>query len=296
MNDSLFNWVLILEIVFPFLLLSLVLITILVRNKSRVTEAMRELIINVKDNEDEQKQATKAFIQNKLGQTPEQADKLANEIIKERKFFFRSLVSNILNKDIENLATLDEELGRVFEKYHVIEGGETAPVATASVAESVGDDSSLRSEIESKEAKIEELKQDNKSLKQQNHITLTTLNNIFAEYSSMFGEEVTKKDMSVEQILTAMESFAGPSISSASIASETPVEATPRQESESAIVPSDEEPSDDDFVDTSILDELMLEQVNAGNSADDASDEEESEEPSWDDAFAESGDEMGKES
>lgn len=277
MNDSWLTWLLVVEIAFPFILLSIVLIAILIRGKTRYKDAMRELIINVKDNEPLQNEATQRFLQEKLGLDDASAGKLSSEIIKERKFFFRTFVASILNKDVENLATLDEELSRITEKYHALTPNIAGAPEEAAI-ETSGDASALQSELESKQAEIEQLKQEVKGLKQEVHITLTTLNNIFAEYSSMFGEDVARRDMSVEQILTAMESFSGPKSDEVS-ATPDPVDVSPQKDTDTVDDLELEEPNDDD--DTSALDKMPLEDVSE-------------EEPSWEDAFDESGEEMTK--
>lgn len=265
------------EIILPFLALAIILLVVLMRSKSRLKDAMRELILNVKENEAVNKEAIQRFLHEKLGYADSDVDKLSAEIIKERKFFFRTFVSSLLNKDIENLALLDEELSRITERYHNLAAGAVAP-AEATVDDDAGESSLLQSDLEAKLAEIEELKEKNKSLKQEVHVTLTTLNNIFAEYSSMFGEEVVKKDMSVEQILTAMESFSGEK--SAPSSSEPPAESSQAQvETETVDDLELEENAADNA--PSPLDDMPLEDISA-----------DSDEPSWDDAFAESGDEM----
>ncbi len=286
MADSWLSWLLILEIVFPLLLLSIVLIVILVRGKARFKDAMRELIVNVKDNEPIQKEATQRFLRENIGLDDSAVEKVSSDIIRERKFFIRTFVSSILNKDVENLATLDDELSRIIEKYHALKPETGKPTEEAS--EAVEDDKAdaLRSELESKQAQIEELREESKSLKQEIHITLSTLNSIFAEYSSMFGEETPQKDMSVEQILTAMESFSSGDDFDDDEALSDPVDISdPQIETES----SDDLELDDDQSDADgvSLDDMPLEDI-SGN------EEEAEEEPSWEDAFSESGDEMEK--
>jgi chromosome segregation ATPase len=147
----------------------------------------------------------------------------------------------------------------------------------------VSDTTGLQSELERKQAEIEELKQEIKGLKQEVHITLTTLNNIFAEYSSMFGEEVTRKDMSVEQILTAMESFSGTKVDLE--ADEPQAEEVIAEEvaNDPDTVEDLELEQDEGTTETSVLDDMPLEEVSGSD-----------DEPSWEDAFEESGEEMTK--
>lgn len=287
MGDSVLPWLLVVEIILPFVVLAVLLIVVLVRSKSRLKDAMRELIINVKDGEAVQKESTQRFLHENLGFEEAETEKISNELIKERKFFIRTLVSSLLNKDIEALSTLDEELSRITERYHALKpAGAPAAVEASEPMDDGEANEALQSEIEAKVAEIEDLKDKNKSLQQEVHITLTTLNNIFAEYSSMFGEEVTKKDMSVEQILTAMESFSG------SKSSEEPGDppadvSTPQEETETAddLQLSDEPEEEANPMASSLLDE-PLEDVKPAVEDDD--------EPSWEDAFNESGDEMDK--
>ncbi|WP_144394061.1 hypothetical protein [Pleionea sediminis] len=290
MGESLLSWLLILEIVFPLLLLSTVLIVVLMRNKSRFKDAMRELIINVKDNEPIQKEATQRFLHENLGFEEGDVEKISNDIIRERKFFIRTFVSSILNKDVENLATLDDELSRIMEKYHALEPTLGSGSDDDELEEKAD---ALRSELEAKETKIEELRQENKSLKQEIHITLGTLNSIFTEYSSMFGEEIPQTNMSVEQIIKAMESFSGSSDSLVSDEpTEEPTDVSPQVETETAAdLELDDEPEEKkNDGSSSLLDDMPLEDIGNG----DDEDEEDEEEPSWEDAFSESGDKMEK--
>lgn len=279
MNESWFSWLLMVEIILPFVIISILLLVLLVRGQSRYKDAMRELILNVKDNEPVQKEATQRFLHEKLGLDEKAVEKYSADIIRERKFFFRTFVSSILNKDVENLASLDEELSRITEKYHDLAVGAVSSSAQeSSDTEASSDTSALNSQLEAKDAQIEALKQESKSLKQEVHITLTTLNNIFAEYSSMFGEDIAKKDMSVEQILTAMESFSGTKTDSNS-SDDAPME--------SSVV-------NDETEDTTNLDSMPLEDVATDDADEPASSTEDtgSDDPSWEDAFEESGDEM----
>ncbi|NVJ60217.1 MAG: hypothetical protein HWE27_07505 [Gammaproteobacteria bacterium] len=286
MGESVLPWLLVIEIILPFIILALVLTVVLIRGKSRLKDAMRELIINVKDNEPVQKESTQRFLHEQLGISEAETEKLSNALIKERKFFIRTLVSSLLNKDIEALATLDEELSRLTERYHALKPANTAATETSDSYEDDESSSALQSEVESKVAEIEELKDKNKGLQQELHITITTLNNIFSEYSSMFGEEVTKKDMSVEQILTAMESFSG---TKSTESSSEPLDiSTPQEETETVddleFNDSEAEDESNNESESSPLD-APLEDVNPGGGDD---------EPSWEDAFEESGDEMDK--
>lgn len=162
-------------------------------------EAVRGLILRVKNNEKAQKAAVLDFLTKKAGIDEAEAKKRSKKIVNERKFLFRNLISVLLDKNLKALVELEDDLSRITNQYHSLE--------IAAPSEVANEDASAESE-ESVE-KIDELKQEIKGLKHEVHITLTTLNNIFSEFSSMFGEEVPDSEMSVDQIITAMESFSG---------------------------------------------------------------------------------------
>ena len=199
MNNELFSWLLVAEIALPLLILCFVLTWMLMSNYKKNKEAARNLILKIKNNEESEKEALKAFLSNKLALEPEKVKKVSKKIINERKFLFRNLISGLLDKNVEAIASLESDMSRITKQYHALE------VATK-VEEPVDDGEEIDSE------KIDELKQEIKGLKHEIHITLSTLNNIFAEFSSMFGEEVPETEMSVDQIITAMESFSGKSV------------------------------------------------------------------------------------
>ncbi|WP_196137706.1 hypothetical protein [Aliikangiella sp. G2MR2-5] len=348
MSDQVFSWLIVLEAVLPFLTLSIVLIIIMVRARKKNKEAVRSLILRVKNGEESQKAMLLSFLTQKLGIEETAAKKQSKKMINERKFLVRNLISVLLDKNMEAVVGLEDDLNRIAKMYHDLE----VQVPSSDTAEV---------EIHEEEIDIDELKSEIKSLKHEVHVTLTTLNNIFAEFSSMFGEEVPETEMSVDQIITAMESFSGKSASedfsadpeeedeldgfdafaesAADILEETeeaveddlvmeeidvdsfeedeaevedePVEdfeedsemeADSESKSEAGESELDEtetasstDTKDDDELDFSIDSELddidsALDELELGIS-EDIEDDEEDEEPSWDDAFAESGDE-----
>lgn len=272
--------------------------------RKKFKQAAKSLILDVKANEDKEKQAITTFLTTKLALDEKTAKKKVKKIMNERKFLIRNLVSGILDKNIEAISQLNQDLCRVSSRYHQLE------VIAASQEEPQEDELS-----EEEQEALDSFKSEIKSLKQEVHITLTTLNNIFKEFSSMFGEDdIPDGEMSVDQIITAMESFSGKEVDgdleddSPAIAdmSKDEPEAEPQvalepddQESPSAEEPaaqSDEEreveptPEDEalDFSVDSAIDDIdsALDELELGDS------EGEEDEPDWGDAFAESGDKM----
>ena len=315
MNNQLISWLLVAEVALPLLILSVVLVLMLYSNYKKNKEAARNLILKIKNNEDNEKNAIFAFLTEKLAIQDEQAKTLSKKIINERKFLFRNLISGLLDKNVEAIGALESDMSRITRHYHQLQPGLVAEVVEVEPQETGNAD---------KEA---ELKQEIKTLKHEIHITLTTLNNIFGECSSMFGEEVPESEMSVDQIITAMESFSGKSSQPAEaletsealvedlpddepdafaevenaldeIADEAASQAdlsSPSQTSEEKVskdspLAAEADDEDKETLDFSLDDELddidsALDELELGSTAD---------EPSWDEAFEESGDKASK--
>ncbi|MCF6192909.1 MAG: hypothetical protein L3J46_01075 [Kangiellaceae bacterium] len=181
------------------------------RKKFRL--AAKKLIKAVKSNENVEREKLITFQTEKLAIEANTAKKNAKRIINERKFIVRNLVSGLIDKNVEAISLLDQDISNLTDKYHQLKVGlaTTEPITEDVPVEKVEQSALV-------ENKSKELKKEIKNLKQEVHITLTTLNNIFKEFSSMFGEDdVTDSQMSVDQIITAMASFAGKSNSTTEI-------------------------------------------------------------------------------
>ncbi|TQV77003.1 hypothetical protein FLL45_03350 [Aliikangiella marina] len=330
MNDQIISWLIVAEIALPLLILSSVLAWVLFRSAKKNKEAARGLILKIKNNEDNERAAVMSFLTDKLSFEEDAAKKATKKIINERKFLFRNLISGLLDKNLAAIESLESDMSRITRRYHDLDV--VIPQETEEAEE-----------IEDNSAQIEELTAEIKSLKKEVHITLTTLNNIFAEFSSMFGEEVPDSEMSVDQIINAMEAFSGKSATVQSneqdLARETEpdafaeVDETPdegeREDDESAIDALDavddqgdvfdaseplapetqirEEPDDDEAAAAKAFEEAMNPEPEDDKDTLDFSIDEELDdidsaldelelgssneaEPSWDDAFEESGD------
>jgi len=321
MNTPVVSWLLIAEITLPFIVLSLVLIAMLLNGRKKNKEAAHKLILKIKNNEQRQRNNLQDFLSKKLALDDAIARNTSKKIINERKFLFRNLISALLDKNVDALAMLEEDLTRITDHYHNLK------VQLEATGES---DADALKENEENKATIEELKQEIKSLKHEVHVTLTTLNNIFGEFSSMFGEEVPDTEMSVDQIITAMETFSNKNATDDSAVdaesdekafeedteleeqepdafnqnTDENSEAEPEKEDPAVAnqsaeeIPEPENASDvegesksdeDDALDFSIdsdLDDIdsALDELELGQS--------EVEEPSWDEAFEESGDKI----
>ncbi len=292
MNSGDFSFVIIIEAVLPFFVLSIVLLLVILSGRKKYKEAAKTLILNVKSSEKQERESLVRFQTEKLNIKPKAAKKNAKKIINDRKFLIRNLVSGLLDKNVEAISMLDQDLNRISSRYHDLNVVTPEPVAI------------VEEEPEETEEEID-LKAEVKSLKQEVHVTLTTLNNIFKEFSSMFGEDdIPEGQMSVDQIITAMESFSGKS-------------AVP-EESLDELDDDDEDSADslddqleESLADLGLADEGVLSDEGADGDEDDLDfsmdsaiddidsaldglelDAADEEEPDWGDAFAESGDTM----
>lgn len=302
MNSPDFSWIMTIQFVLPFLVLSIVLVLIIMAGRKKFKQAARLLILNVKSNEDIEKQAIISFLTDKLSLDSKMASKKAKKLMNERKFLIRNLVSGLLDKNVEAIGQLNHDLCRVTAHYHGLN------LAAAKSEEPV--------EQQETEEEID-LKAENKSLKQEVHITLTTLNNIFKEFSSMFGEDDSPDGlMTVDQIITAMESFSSKAsqasednseeVNTSEAELEPEPEAKPEQNStkeSSADEPLEQsqpeaaEPEPVNESDKEAAEELDFSTDSAIDDIDNALDDLEldasdDDEPDWGDAFAESGDVM----
>jgi len=249
MNAEIISWSIAVELALPFIVLSFVLVVMMMSAKKKNKQAVRRLILKIKNNEERQKENVIGFLIDKLAIEDKKAKSSAKKIMNERKFLFRNLISGILDKNVEALAGLEDDLSRISDHYHQLDVvlEQVAPPSEAEIEE---------------QKSIDEFKQEVKMLKQEVHVTLTTLNNIFGEFSSMFGEEVPDTEMSVDQIITAMEAFSSKSdIEETEISTAAEVEDEPESELDELDAfsePEDEEEDNliDDSSDLDILEEV----------------------------------------
>jgi hypothetical protein len=317
MNPSEFPWLLILESILPFVILSAVLIFIILGGRKKFKQAAKSLILSVKSSEDQEKQAVISFLTEKLALDDKAAKKKAKKILNERKFLIRNLVSGLLDKNVQSLSELNQDLSRITAHYHGLD------VNIAAVENEPSDEENEPLEEPNETDSEKGLKKEIKSLKKEIHITLTTLNNIFNEFSSMFGEDDTPGgQMSVDQIITAMESFSNKSINVSG--NQKPIEGADDStitaeaelsKAESNTLTDNEVLDSQDGAEDNKTESDITEEIETSNqhkeeldfSVDSAIDDIDSaldeleldtsddEEPDWGDAFAESGDVMEEE-
>ncbi len=271
MQDT-FNLLLLFELVLPFFILTLVLSFILFRRKAQDKSALQRLITQYKENENGRRESIVEFLKNKVGLEDPAREEASNKLLKARKLFLQKIITTFLTRKAEAIENLDNELSIITSAYHKL--SITLPQEKVSNQKEEDVPPSAEPEIkienDSKlETELKQLREANKNLETEVETTLSTLNSIFAEYTSMFGEETDKKDMSVEDILSAMESYGQDNVDAAS-------ETDPMQEELAEAKPEEPEAKPEEP-------EAKPEEPEAK-----AEKPEAEEEPSWDEAFAES--------
>lgn len=203
MNTANLSWLLILEAVLPFLILNVVFVLIILSGKKKYKQAAKKLILSVKSTEDSEREAIIRLQTDKLSVKPKKAKRNAKNIINERKFVIRNLVSGLIDKNVEAISNINHDITQLTKRYH-----ELIMTTTGGTGVDADEDKQQSVETVQQEDASIELRKEIKVLKQEVHITLTTLNNIFKEFSSMFGDDdISDEQMSVDQIITAMASF-----------------------------------------------------------------------------------------
>lgn len=194
MTESL--W-LVLALSVPSVLVAIVLAAILIRRKAQERRAVELLLGAVKNAEADYRQA----LLSKLGADSALAEKSADKLVKQRRQYFKRVLSALLDRKPTGLLVIEAAL-RQFSESHLqslaalANATAPAPASQASIptAAAEGGEGALRNE--------------NDRLRREVGLTLSALNNIFAEYASMFGDEHTRRDMSLEEILNSMQQLA----------------------------------------------------------------------------------------
>lgn len=192
------SWLLIAEIAVPLLLFLALLGSSIIKRRKAVDDGCHKLLADVKANDAAQKTALERFLKETLLQADDDANDALAQIINKRRVFIKAVMDSHLKLTSDGIKKLDSELSVLLESYHAL-----VPGAALSGSPSMGSGSPLEA------GDLQSLKEENERLKKEMNITLGTLNNIFAEYSSMFGEEQEHRDMGVTDILSTMENLMG---------------------------------------------------------------------------------------
>ncbi|MCP3674776.1 MAG: hypothetical protein GY829_09965 [Gammaproteobacteria bacterium] len=206
------------ELALPFLLLSIYLSIVVFGRKKQDRKSLQKLVSIYKEKEESRKKTVIEFLKNKVGLDEPASEETSKKILEARKSFVQKVIYAFLSRKEESISNLDNELSLIIRAYQEL----SISVSKEEITEEVEDEpkapqaaEAIAKDVHKASEDLTRLKKENKNLKIEMHTTLSTLNNIFAEYTSMFGEESDSKDMSVDEILTAMESFGADQIEAA---------------------------------------------------------------------------------
>jgi len=309
------SFIIILEFVAPFAILSIILLMALLNSNKKSKKGLSKLLKAVQGGEEAYKQKLQEFLKNS-GTSEDQMDELVQKFCKSRRAFFKRTLSAISHSDVELLTGLGGQFTEFSDLYHQLT---ISAVASSSEEDDieVNDDAGDESKDEL-EATYKVVKRENKRLKAEVHVSVSALNSLFGEYASMFGEtDKNKSDMSVQEVLDAMEKFTKGDFKPDNITGDIPPDdvAAAETEKEQKKTPVDDEiePAEEPVKDSGEsvesvesgedplevkLEDIVVEDDSTANPDEideksnqtDAKSDKSEEEPNWDEAFEETGD------
>lgn len=192
----------------PAVIVAIVLAMLLLKRKAQDRRAVELLLNAVKTAEPTYREQ----LLGKLGAgghaDPVKLEALVDKLIKGRRQYFKQVLAALLDRKPTGLLGMEPALQQYSELHlqgMAVLARTPAPAAAASVATGVADATVAMAAHGASEAS---LRSENDRLKREVGLTLSALNNIFAEYASMFGDEHTRRDMSLEEILSSMQQLA----------------------------------------------------------------------------------------
>ncbi|MEM9100901.1 MAG: hypothetical protein AAGB12_01150 [Pseudomonadota bacterium] len=302
-------WILTAELLFIPLLLNIIFIVSWFKNrknKKKILENLKNRMIETKPNQE--KMAQDFF--GAIGVEEENSHGKLKGFNQVRNNFVIHLMDGVLHNDHEKLSDLVDQYNETTtfllqQEINASGGVQEAPSSTEGESSSesnaeVGEEG-IRKELETSESKVSDLQSENKDLKREIHKTLKTLNNIFAEYSSMFGEEVNSQDMTAEEIVEAMSAFSKRALGTEDTPASGDVDVSDDSQASTSQVAEDTADASVDNEESFESEEnAESEEATPVSQADEeaampdieqeAETSEGEEDPSWDDAFAETDD------
>ena len=174
------------------------------RNKSRDTAGVSELVRTIKENEPAQLEVLRGALKEQYGQSDEVAAENAKQLTKVKKAFYKHLINVHMVRDGEAFASLDGRLDELLTAYRTMmpvvveEPAQSQPEAPA--AESQGMAQVTATEIHDFRADLEEIKRQNNELRKELNATKHALDEAVNEYVSAYsgGAEAGKERLESE--------------------------------------------------------------------------------------------------
>lgn len=271
MNETV-SFLIILEFVAPFAIVSIILLLMLLKGSKKNKQGLNQLLEGVQNSEENYRESLIEFLK-KTGLEDKELEDAVLLFTKNRRAFFKLLLTSLTQNDADLMQGVGPKFTDIINHYHKL-SIQSAPVETEGEVEdkeTVQDDS-----------EIKVFKRENKRLKAEVHVSVSALNSLFKEYASMFGEIPDKKqDMSVQQILEAMEKFTKGEFKPDNITTDLPPEMQNETENTPSEPPTTEKSPDDDEAEIEVSDDEPAVEEKA------VSEDEATNEPNWDEAFEE---------
>lgn len=188
------EWLIVLLFSVPPALIAIGLALWIITWRQRERAAVRRLLEGVKAQDEVQQAALKQFLSANMHLDDKKAEKQAVTIQQARRDLQKAVLSALLERSATRAEAVNVAISTFAAAYQALEPVlPTVPAPVTSSGRSGEDAGRFREE--------------NERLRREVQMTLGTLNNIFAEYASMFGDENTRRDMSVDQILQSMQAL-----------------------------------------------------------------------------------------
>lgn len=191
----------------PAVLVAIVLAFLLIRRKAQDRAGVERLLAVVKNSEPAYRDSLHKQLMQHANWPEEQAQLEAEKLLKQRRQYFRQVLNGLLKRDPDALLTIETAL-QPFVAAHLQLLAHGAVLVTTPVAlpsNAAGESAAV---VAAPSASESALRGENDRLRREVGLTLSALNNIFAEYASMFGDEHLRRDMSLEEILSSMQQLA----------------------------------------------------------------------------------------
>ncbi|HEX4911057.1 MAG TPA: hypothetical protein VFV64_09860 [Permianibacter sp.] len=188
----------------PAVIVAILLAVLIIKRKAQDRRAVELLLAAVKAAEPAYREQLLAKLGAGGHADPDKLAALVDKLIKGRRQYFKQVLAALLDRKPTGLVAIEPALQQ-YSELHVQAMAvlARAPVSAAPVAASASPSGAAGpAAVES------HLRSENERLKREVGLTLSALNNIFAEYASMFGDEHTRRDMNLEEILSSMQQLA----------------------------------------------------------------------------------------
>lgn len=189
----------------PAVVVAIVLAVLIIKRKAQDRRAVELLLLAVKAAEP----AYREHLLGKLGANghadPDKLAVLVDKLIKGRRQYFKQVLAALLDRKPTGLLAIEpalQQYGELHLQAMAVLARSPAPAMAEPPSPSTGGPAAPTTVVES------QLRGENERLRREVGLTLSALNNIFAEYASMFGDEHTRRDMNLEEILSSMQQLA----------------------------------------------------------------------------------------